>query len=363
MMMPATTNHILTGTEEHQLLQRLAAGEINAFWQLFQQHRDYLLRCCLKWMNGNSTEAEDLLSQAMVKAWEKAQKYAGKIENFKCWLTTLTRNFWIDLTRRRGTNQVEDIEVYADQNELGLVSVDETPAIALDCDEKKRVIRCAIDELPTKMRETFILHFYEELSHQEISEKQNISYQNVCKRISQARAILVKELRGYFIGEDGTEPELAVTPAVTESAIEEMSEGNAEVEAIAGESVTLSVAIAEVESVGGEKSPFVAVSVEHSESDSVAATSEGMLEEFNAIGKQIVGAFPPWLPRFGGSQLFHRLRKLLLEVKSEGCRWCSGDNGIRWGKLRENVRSSRSPPLDCFPYFHSFVKLLSKIYF
>jgi RNA polymerase sigma factor, sigma-70 family len=85
---------------------------------------------------------------------------------------------------------------------LQRLSVEDTPAIALDRDEKKRVIRGAIDELPTKMRETFILHFYEELSHQEISEKQNISYQNVCKRISQARAILALELRGYFIGED-----------------------------------------------------------------------------------------------------------------------------------------------------------------
>ena len=34
----------------------------------------------------------------MIKAWEKAQKYAGKIENFKYWLTTLTRNFWEHLT-------------------------------------------------------------------------------------------------------------------------------------------------------------------------------------------------------------------------------------------------------------------------
>ena len=368
MMMAATTNHILTGTEEHELLQRLAAGEINAFWQIFQQHRDYLLRCCLKWMNGNSTEAEDLLSQAMVKAWEKAQKYAGKIENFKCWLTTLTRNFWIDLTRRRGANQVEDIEVYADRNELGLVSVDETPASALDCDEKKRVIRAAIDELPTKMRETFILHFYEELSHQEISDRQNISYQNVCKRISQARAILVKELRGYFIGEEETKTELAVTSAVTEPTIEEMPEGNAEVEAIVGESVTLSVAIAEVESVVGEESPEVAVSVGDSDSDSVAATSEGRLEDFNAIGKQIVGAVPLWLSSFGGSQLFHGLRKLVLEVRGEWCRWvepvlCEREPvvwGRQWvpvGKVAgEFVRSPSSRPWYRLLYFQSFVK-------
>lgn len=336
--------------EEQQLLQRIAAGEINAFWPLFQQHRDYLFRCCRKWMNGNSVEAEDLLSQAMVKAWEKAQKYAGKIENFKCWLTTLTRNFWIDLTRRRGANQVEDIEVYGDRDELGLVSVEDTPAIALDRDEKKRVIRGAIDELSTKMRETFILHFYEEFSHQEISEKQNISYQNVCKRISQARAILALELRGYFVGEDGTKTELAVTSVVTESLIEEMSEGNGGVEAIVEESVTLSVAIAEVESVV-EESPFVAVSVEHSESDSVAATSEGRLYQCNFIGKEMVGAVSSWLHCFGGSQLFYGLRKLVLEVRGEGCQWCGGDNGIRWGKLGENVRSSRSPPWYCFLYF------------
>lgn len=317
MMMPATTNHILTRTEEHELLQRIAAGEINAFWPLFQQHRDYLLRCCRKWMNGNSTEAEDVLSQAMVKAWEKAQKYAGKIENFKSWLTTLTRNFWIDLTRRRGANQVEDIEVYGDRDALGLVSVEDTPAIALDRDEKKRVICGAIDELPTKMRETFILHFYEELSHQEISENQNISYQNVCKRISQARALLALELRGYFIAEDGTKTELAVTPAVTESAIEEMSEGNGGVEAITGETVTLSVAIAEVESVVDEESPFVAVSEQQSEPDFVAATSEGRLSEFNFMGKQIVGAFSRWLHCFGGSQLFYGIRELVLEVRGD----------------------------------------------
>jgi len=200
--MSLTTNPIpsLTNSEEQQLLQRLAAGEINAFWQLFQQHRDYLFRCCLKWMNGNSTEAEDLLSQAMLKALKKAQKYAGKIAHFKSWLITLTRNFWIDLTRRRGANQVEDIEVYAAQEDLGWVSVNDTPASALEHDEKKMVIGGAIDELTTKMRETFILHFYAELSHQEIAEKLGISYQNVCKRISQARAILVKQLREYFVG-------------------------------------------------------------------------------------------------------------------------------------------------------------------
>jgi hypothetical protein len=101
------------------------------------------------------------------------------------------------------------------------------------------------------------------------------------------------------------------------------------VEPILGVPMTLSVAIAQVESVGGEQSPFVAVSVEHSESDSVEATSGGRLEEFQAIGKQIVGAVQKWLPRFGGSQLFHSLGKLVL------------------GKVAGEFVLVRSPPLYC----------------
>ena len=92
--------------------------------------------------------------------------------------------------------------------------------------------------------------------------------------------------------------------------------------------------------VVGEELPFVALSEQHSESDSVAATSEGRLEEFNFMGKPIVGAFLPWLHGFGGSQLFHRLRKLVL------------------GKVAGEfvlVRSSPSPPLYRIPYFQSLM--------
>lgn len=84
---------------EQQLLQQIAAGEIKAFWPLWQQHREYLFRCCLSWTNGNSTEAEDVLSQAMLNAREKVQKFAGKIANFKSWVTAQVRNFWLDICR------------------------------------------------------------------------------------------------------------------------------------------------------------------------------------------------------------------------------------------------------------------------
>lgn len=258
-MVQTTPNPIANRAEEQQLLHRLATGETHAFWELFQPCRDYLFRCCLKWTNGNLTEAEDLLSQAMLKSFEKAQKYAETIENFKSWLTTLTRNFWLDITRRPCANKVEDIEVYAEREEVGRVSVGDTPESALEEEEKNRVIRAAIDELPTKMRETYHLHFYEDLSHQEIVERQGISYPNTCKRISEARKILREELRGYFIEEEKISTEVSVTPVAIEPVVEETPLENVGVEAIVEEPV-LSVAVAEVDSVVVEESPEVAQS-------------------------------------------------------------------------------------------------------
>ena len=222
------------------------------FWQEWVQYQDYLYHCCLNWMGGNPSDAEDALSRAMLKAWEKAQKFAGKIANFKAWLTRLTENLCVDIHRERsrGANRVEDIEGIGEEKRL--VSVEDIPIRALETDEKRMAIRGAIDNLPARLRETFILHFYREFSHQEIVQEQGISYQKVCKRISQARKILGEELRGYFIGEDETDRDL-VTPGVTESVEEEMSQ-NAEV---------MEDGVGEVETVDDEVPQEVEESEQH----------------------------------------------------------------------------------------------------
>ena len=257
------------------------------FWQQWEEYRDYLYRCCIKWMGGNPIDAEDALSRAMLKAWEKVQKFAGKITNFKGWLMSLTRNLCVDIYRERsrGANRVEDIEGYAYSEESELIGSEDTPESAVETDEKRVVIRRAIDNLSPRLRETFILHFYRDLSYSEIAQRQDISYQNVCKRISQARQILREELRGYFVGEetdseldseivvetdaeisrgdklDSPSPRLACHPfsaeisevsATTESAVGEISQGNEGVEPVMGETVSVSEVVEEVETVGEE---------------------------------------------------------------------------------------------------------------
>ncbi len=48
------------------------------FWQEWLASHSQLYLCCLKWMKSNAIDAEDVLSQAMLKAWNEWQKLVIK---------------------------------------------------------------------------------------------------------------------------------------------------------------------------------------------------------------------------------------------------------------------------------------------
>ncbi|NER97486.1 MAG: sigma-70 family RNA polymerase sigma factor [Symploca sp. SIO1B1] len=194
----------IRGNGDSILMGTAAEDTVSEFWQQWHSLQDQLYRCCLKLMNFNATDAEDALSQAMLKAWEKVQKYAGKIDNLKAWLMQLTRNFCIDIIRQRakGAAGVESLEWVGATDNVDTTSAVDTPEKALEKAEKATVIEEAIASLPERLRDTFILHFYQQRSHTEIAEVQGITYDNVCKRISLARKQLKEMLSSYFHGID-----------------------------------------------------------------------------------------------------------------------------------------------------------------
>lgn len=174
------------------------------FWQEWQEYQDHLYRCCFKWMDGNYTDAEEALSRAAIKAWDKVKDGKYIVTNFKAWFTRLTHNLCVDIHREnnRGIRRVESIEAMAESEGDKLASHDENPIQAASRLELDFLVKNAIEKLPPRLREVFILYFYEDQSYREIAEDLGISYANVCKRISQARAILKEELRGYVKDED-----------------------------------------------------------------------------------------------------------------------------------------------------------------
>ena len=199
-----TNPNIKIASEEQFLIQALVQGDCSAFWQLWERYKNYLYHHCLRWMDGNSTEAQDALSQIMLKAWEKLSQSARKITNFKGWLTRLAHNFCMDIHRKcnKGLTGIENIEAIAKPQKQSFISQLATPENILERAELQEVINCAINGLPDKLRQVFLWRFEEEKSYQDIAQQLAISYDSVRKRIQRARAILRKRLHQYLRGLD-----------------------------------------------------------------------------------------------------------------------------------------------------------------
>jgi|LakMenEpi05Nov12_1017451.scaffolds.fasta_scaffold02522_2 RNA polymerase sigma factor (sigma-70 family) len=147
-MYPSNSSLLLSPDHQHIEL---------SFWQLWQQHQDYLYRCCVKWMD-NVADAEDALSRAMLKAWDKIGNSPVKIKNFKAWLSQLTYNLCVDIHREYGRSQrqVESLDTI-DFEEQGIASQKETPVLVATQQELEKFFCIVIDELPIRLQETFLV--------------------------------------------------------------------------------------------------------------------------------------------------------------------------------------------------------------
>jgi RNA polymerase sigma-70 factor (ECF subfamily) len=190
--------------EEQFLLKNRSQGEGTDFWKLWAQYRDYLYQRCLTWMKGNSEDAQEALSRATLKAWEKWLDWAGKITNPRAWLTRLTYNLCMDMHRERSLQArgIESIEKLAVAFHEYVASNVPSPESAVLDRERDMYIHRAVDALPAKLRSPFILRYYQEMSYPDIAQQLALSNDNVRKRVQQARTILQQQLNKYFSGLD-----------------------------------------------------------------------------------------------------------------------------------------------------------------
>jgi RNA polymerase sigma factor (sigma-70 family) len=185
-----------------QLLCRVAEGNTLAFWMLWDLHKGHLYHLCMWQMGGVQEDAEDALSRAMLRALEKLPNNALKIGNFKAWLSKLTLNLCVDIHRER-RRQLRRLEI--DENSLPNASnrvptPTDSPEEGLINREVFAYVCSAVDDLPRRLREPFVLRFFQEMDYREIAECLILSTDNVRKRIQQARDILREELNRFLQG-------------------------------------------------------------------------------------------------------------------------------------------------------------------
>ncbi len=165
--------------EDAVLAERAKAGDRAAFEQLYRGHAGRAYALCLR-LAGNAHDAEDLLQEAFVRAWQKLHTFRGD-SAFGTWFHRLSVNVVIGALRAKLRMRP------ADYVECPGRAASASPGLRLD-------LEAAIAQLPDGARIVFVLHDVEGYRHPEIAALLGIAVGTSKVQLHRARHALRKEL-------------------------------------------------------------------------------------------------------------------------------------------------------------------------
>lgn len=162
------------------------------FWRVWLGHQDQLRNQCLRMMSGNQADAEDALSNAMLRASQKFARYAGSINNERAWLSKLVHNVCIDHFRREKRTQcfAIDQEPEAHVSEAMFTEPARSPEELLLCQEQLMELEKCMGKLSQNLRGPLVMRCVEGRSYADIAEELDLRADTVRKRIQLARDFL-----------------------------------------------------------------------------------------------------------------------------------------------------------------------------
>jgi RNA polymerase sigma-70 factor, ECF subfamily len=166
------------------LLHRIAARDTAALAELYDRHSRLLFGLIVRILRDRA-ESEEILQEAFVRIWTRADAYDVRVGAPLAWMVRLTRNCAIDRLRARrvraGVNApADEAPVVEAAPPAGDV---ETPETDLLHAEKRRTVGDALAGLPPEQRRLIEAAFFEGYTHTELAERFSLPLGTVKTRI------------------------------------------------------------------------------------------------------------------------------------------------------------------------------------
>jgi RNA polymerase sigma-70 factor (ECF subfamily) len=170
----------------------LESGDRSAYSQLMDTYFDKVYSRMLK-MTGQPGDAEDLAMEAFNKAFSKLEQYTPDFA-FSTWLYRIAKNNCIDHLRRN-KKDTDSIVVNQYEAELGITAHElanqlPSPEQLMINRQETLLLREIVDTLHPKYKDIIKLHYFSELSCEEIAQKLELPEGTVKVRLFRARELL-----------------------------------------------------------------------------------------------------------------------------------------------------------------------------
>lgn len=167
--------------EEAALIARIRRGESHLYGTLVDRYQRRLWWSCLR-MLGDPDEAEDVVQEAFVRAWERLDRF-DPTHRFYTWLFTIARNRCLNALRRRNTWGSRSL---SGDDPPVLPARDDAGAGVEDRELARALAEC-LETLPDDQRDVFDLRHAEDFRYAEIAAVLEISQGTVMSRLHRAR--------------------------------------------------------------------------------------------------------------------------------------------------------------------------------
>ncbi len=161
-------------------------------------HLDALYGLALRLSGGDESRAEDLVQDAVLKAFRAWDRFEPGT-NCRAWLMTILRNTFINEFRRQKSRPVPvEFEQVAERPSSHALFEADPEGRIFERIIDERVV-AAIDELPDEFRVAVVLSDLEGLSYQEVADLMGIPVGTVKSRLFRARKRLQERLYEFAV--------------------------------------------------------------------------------------------------------------------------------------------------------------------
>lgn len=156
----------------NELLLKTAKRDQKAFRELYQQVSPRLFQLSLRYSNYDQAAAEDVLQEAFVKIWNKADTFNADKAAATTWMSHIVRNQALDKLRSYKSRPV--LVEHDEYEGVEYASHDLTPDQQGAQTQRLDCLKKMIDALPQKQRQCLTLSMIHGFTHEEIADETQI---------------------------------------------------------------------------------------------------------------------------------------------------------------------------------------------